>query len=62
MGGIKRLIKHPHSQVCKHYAAIIIIEAMINGGIKVDKKLIEAISADSAGDKQTISLINKKLL
>lgn len=59
---IKKLIKHPHSVVCKHYVAINIIQAMINSGIKVDEKLIKSISADSAGDKQTISLINKKLL
>ena len=58
---IKRLIKHPHSSVCKHYAAILIIEAMINSGIKVDKNLIESISSDSEGDIRTISLINKKL-
>jgi len=58
---IKRMINHPNSIICKHYAAITIIQAMINGGIKVDKKLIESLSMDSAGDNKTISLINTKI-
>lgn len=56
---IRQLIKYPNSTICKHYASILIVSAMKNSGMNIDKNLIESILSDSEGDTRTLSILEE---
>ena len=58
---IETLIKFPNATVCKHYAALQIIQAMENSGISIEEKLIKSVIDGYESDTKTLSLIKNKI-
>ena len=61
---LRRLLAFPHAQICRHYAAALVLEGMskTNPRLEGDPDFIalaEAVCSDSEGDERALAIIDK---
>lgn len=54
---LRKLINHPSATICKHYAAVLVIEAMQDLRIEVPVELIQAVV--NSDDAKTNAILDK---
>jgi hypothetical protein len=53
--GIRKIIEFPQPVVCKHWAALVLLEVLNNQGVELPEDLVKAIV--DADDETSLSLL-----